>query len=445
VAAHERGMNRTVYKLLKGYLRRSAWLYAFLGLLQFLMTGFYWMRGYDRTPAVGVLLGIWGAVAALNHRSLVWRSLPLTPQDASVFRWWAAAGAPGIFLTLVTGVAWASQRSSGFPTPDAAVIFESIVAMWALLGVVAALSRSAPWPAKLRSAKNMAIRIIVAASCFAALPAYGLPVGPAVRPYSILFFAVGIILLFVSAARARGGMDWHWPDPANREPRSGGNRGVLWPTGRYGPTAILIPLAQRTAVFAIVATVIVVSLQRIFPHARTALVWIYFIGISSAGFLLTFQVRRAIQPLRCLPLSAKQLAGLLLLFGALPGLATLGLTLLVSLAVLNARLDILEVTTFAFVIISTQALPLEIPARQNRFFTYWQPLVQRILPPAYIGWMAVYASMPAGRALWMRLPSVHWALQAFGVGLCIAGYFILVQQLRSGIRPSSSENAFSPG
>jgi hypothetical protein len=438
-------MNPMAYRLLKGYLIRSVWLYAFLGLLQFLMTGIYWMRGYDRAPATGVILGIWGAVAALNHRSLVWRSLPLTSQDASVFRWWATAGAPGIFISLLTCIAWASQRSSGFPTPAASVIFEGILAMWALLGVVAALSRRAQWLAKFRSAKNMAIRIIVAVSCFAALPAYGVPVGPAVRPYSILFIGVGIILLFVSAARARGGMDWHWQNLASQDSRSARNRGILWRTARYGPSAILIPLAQRTAIFAIVATVIIVSLQRIFPQARMALVWIYFIGISTAGFLLTFQVRRAIQPLRCLPLSANQLAGLLLLFGALPGLATLGLTLLINRAVPNAGLDVAEVMTFAFVIISTQALPLQIPPQQNMFFIYWQPLIQRILAPAYLGLMAVYMSMPVGRAVWMRLPSVHWSLQAAGVGLCIAGYFILVQQLRSGIRPSSNENAFSPG
>jgi len=320
-------VNRTVYNLLKGYLLRSVWLYTFIGLLQFLMTGIYWLRGYDRVPATGVILGIWGAVAALNHRSLIWRSLPLTSQDASVFRWWATAGAPGIFISLLTCIAWASQRSSGFPTPATSIIFEGILAMWALLGVVAALSRRAQWLAKFRSAKNMAIRIIVAVSCFAALPAYGVPVGPAVRPYSIVFIGVGIILLFVSAARARGGMDWHWQNLASQDSRSARNRGILWRTARYGPSAILIPLAQRTAIFAIVATVIIVSLQRIFPQARMALVWIYFTGISTAGFLLTFQVRRAIQPLRCLPLSANQLAGLLLLFGALPGLATLGLTL----------------------------------------------------------------------------------------------------------------------
>jgi cell division protein FtsW (lipid II flippase) len=34
---------------------------------------------------------------------------------------------------------------------------------------------------------------------------------------------------------------------------------------------------------------------------------------------------------------------------------------------------------------------------------------------------------------------------AGGVVLCILGYFVLVQQLRAGIRTSSNENAFSPG
>jgi hypothetical protein len=66
-------MNPTVYGLLKRYLARSVWLYAFLGLLQFMLTGVYWVEGYDRVPTAGVLLGIWGAVAALNTHSLVWR------------------------------------------------------------------------------------------------------------------------------------------------------------------------------------------------------------------------------------------------------------------------------------------------------------------------------------------------------------------------------------
>ena len=104
-------MNRTVYKLLKGYLFRSVWLYAFLGLAQFGLTGVYWLRGWGRMPIAGAALGIWGANAALNAKSLVWRSLPLNSQDSSVFRWWAMAGAPGLYLTLLTGILWLSSAS----------------------------------------------------------------------------------------------------------------------------------------------------------------------------------------------------------------------------------------------------------------------------------------------------------------------------------------------
>src|SRR4029077_1140948 len=142
VAADERGMNRTVYKLLKGYLRRSVWVYAALGVAQFLLTEDFWLRGYGRMPIACMALGLWGAVAALNANSLVWRSLPILAKDASVFRWWAVAGAPGFHMTLLTGVAWVSQRSSGLPTPTPEVILEGIFAIWAVMGGVAVWLRS---------------------------------------------------------------------------------------------------------------------------------------------------------------------------------------------------------------------------------------------------------------------------------------------------------------
>jgi hypothetical protein len=431
-------MNSKVYQLLKGYLARSMWPYALLGLLQFIMTGVYWWRGYDRVPAAGVLLGLWGAMAALNTHSLVWRSLPLTSRDASLFRWWTMAGVPGIFLTLLTLIAWASQRSNGFPAPGAAAILDGLFSIWAALGVLATLLRSSQRPAaRLRQA---GIAAAVIGSMLLLL--YGLPVGSYARPYSIVFGCTGVTLLLVSAVRAHRGSDWRWPDLADRGARSARWRSTLWGVHRYGIGVILIPLAQRTAIFAVVATVIIVLLQRVFPRASTALFWVYFLGLSTAGFLLTYQFRRAFQPLRCLPLSVKQLAGWLQLFGALPGLATLGLTLLINRAVLNAGVDVAQVAAFAFVIIPLQALPLfpmDAPLR-NTDFGYWVSLYNHILIPAYLGLMAGSWKDAYGHFTWMR-----WPLWAAGVGICVTGYFVLVYQLRAGIRPSSNEDVFSPG
>ena len=431
-------MNSKVYQLLKGYLARSVWLYAFLGLLQFMMAGVYWWRGYDRVPEAGVLLGLWGAVAALNTHSLVWRSLPLTSRDASLFRWWAMAGAPGIFLTLLTLIAWAWQRSSGLPAPGAAAILDGLLATWAALGVLATLLRSSQQPAARLRQAGIAAAVIGSTL----LLVYGLPVGSDARPYSVIFGCVGVTLLLVSAMRAHRGVDWRWPDLADRGARSERLRSTLWGTDRSGISAILIPLAQRTAIFAVVATVIIVSLQRVFPRASIALFWVYFIGLSTAGFLLTYQVRRAFQPLRCLPLSTKQLAAWLQLFGALPGLATLGLTLLINRAVLNAGLDVAQVAAFAFIIIPLQTLPLfpmKAPHR-NRVFLYLVMLYNRILIPAYLGLLAANWKEAFGRFTWMR-----WPLWAAGVALCVIGYFVLVYQLRAGVRPSSNEDVFSPG
>jgi hypothetical protein len=429
-------MNRSVYRLLKGYLMRSAPLYAVVGVVQFIMTGFFWSWGYGRMPIVGVMLGVWGAIAAINHRSLVWRSLPLTSQDVSVFRWWAIAGAPGIYLTLLSLIAWVSQRSSRFPTPAAATILEGILAAWAMLGVLAVVARGSGWP----SSKFRKAKIIGSAAGAVCLLAYGVPVGPASRPYDALFVGAGMILLLFSAERARRGLDWRWPDLAGRSSRFSGGRPFA-STHHYGLSAVLIPLAQHTAIFAAVATVIIVSLQQVFPRASMVLFWGYFVGLSTAGFLLTYRGRMAFQALRCLPLSAKQLAGLLQLFGALPGLATLGLTLLINRVVLNARLDIGLVSGFALLTIASQVFPVAqtlATAPQNKLFSYWLPLFQRLWVPFWLvltvaGWSDAY-----GRFGWFR-----WPLQAGGIVLCIVGYIVLVQQLRSGIRPSSNENAFS--
>jgi hypothetical protein len=280
----------------------------------------------------------------------------------------------------------------------------------------------------------------------ALLLVYGLPVGLAVRPYVVVFGCVGVTLLVVSAVRAYRGVDWRWPGLAARNARAADKEFNSRLTHRYGLSVVLIPLAQRTAIFAAIATVIIVSLQRVFPRASIALFWVYFIGVSTTGFLLTYQVRRALQALRCLPLSSNQLAGLLQLFGALPGLVTLGLTLLINRAVLHVALDAGQVATFALVIISSQALPTgstNLPGR-SKFFDYWMPLIQRIWVPAYLGALAAYWSSPYDSP-WVRWSWIHWSLQAAGVATCAGTYFILVHQLRAGIRPSSNENAFSPG
>ena len=427
-------MNRTIYILLRGYLRRSIWLYAVLGLSQFLLTGDFWLRDYGRMPIAAMALGLWGTVAALNTNSLVWRSLPIRAKDASVFRWWATAGAPGVYLTLLTGVAWASNRSSGFATPAPDVILEGIFAIWAVLGVVAVLSRSPRFYRRALRAKTIA-----SLTCATILLGYGVPVGAAARPYSIVFILAGMVLLGISAAQAHSGKYWRWPDIASHSSPSSKKPGTA-PAHPYGIWTVLLPLLQRTAIVALIGTALIVLLHFVFPRAGAALLWLYFIGISTAGFLLTFQFRAALQPLRCLPLTTTQLAGLLLVFGALPGIATLGLTFLVNRALLNANLDYGAVVTFAIIIIASQALPLGQQDRRVRgaFLTRWFPLFQRTFLPAYMGVMSVSYGRAFAALWWFR-----WGLIAAGVGLCFSGYFILVGQLRAGVRPSSNETAFS--
>jgi hypothetical protein len=100
------------------------------------------------------------------------------------------------------------------------------------------------------------------------------------------------------------------------------------------------------------------------------------------------------------------------------------------------------VVTFALLTIASQVFPVarNLLTSRNKLLSYWLPLFQRLWVPFYLVLMAAGWSQAYGRFSWFR-----WPLQAGGVVLCIAGYVVLVQQLRSGIRPSSNGNEFSPG
>jgi hypothetical protein len=437
-------MNRTVYRLLKGFLARNVGFYIFVGLTQFLVTNLYWTLGYNRVPLPGVMLGIFGAAGALNLDSLVWRSLPLTPRDAGVFRWWATAGLPGLFLTLFAGVDWASQLSDGFSTPRASLVWEGILAVWAGLGVFAALPPGTAWIGRGRVVDPKAIVLVVSSVI---VLGYGLPLESAAQPFSILFISVGLGLLLLSGVRALRGTAWHWPDVVSGRPAS--RLGDMpSPSARaYGTTVILVPLIQRTAVLAVVAIGVISLLRLVFPRANYALFWLYFIGVSTSGWLLTHKFRTAIQALRCLPMSANRLAGFLQIGAVLPGAATFVVTLLVNRAFPMVGIDIPGALAIAVAILSVQT-PLDQSQRQwlensrntGPFQRYWLPVIQRIFWPAYFGVMISQVQRAFSALDW-----VPWLISAVGVGFCVLHHFVLVNQLRSEIRPSRDQQIVPAG
>jgi hypothetical protein len=429
-------MTQASYRLLKGYLLRSVWLYSAVGVMQFLLTDFYWREGIARVSVPGALLGLWGIVAAINKYNLVWRSLPLTHRDASIFRWWAVAGAPGLWLSLCDAIAWASERTSpGLSAPPLSSLLLSVLLGWAALGAIAA----APTVARILRGRKWRI----AAAFFAAYALwliYGVPSYSASPTVAVAVWAAGSSLLVFSAIEAARGKLWRWPDLASGDGQASLRKEQRAMQARFGINAILIPLLKRTLVFALEATVGMLLLYWFFPGAVAWLFWIYFISISTAGFLLTYQVRSAIPILRSLPLSTKRLAVGLQVFGAIPGVATLGLALLVNAVVLHVRLDPVAFATFALIVVASQALPIPEPPRLRAgtaVFVKWVRMLQRLYLPFYIG--IVLLNYGGAWAMWW----FKWPLIAAGIVLCLAGYFTLVRQLRAGVRPESNDGVFS--
>jgi hypothetical protein len=430
-------MMQASYRLLKGYLLRSAWLYSAVGLMQFLLTDFYWRAGVGRVSVPGALLGLWGIAAAINKYNLVWRSLPLANRDASIFRWWAIAGAPGLWLSLCDLIAWASQRTSpGVSAPPLSSLLQSILLGWAALGAIAAA------PAVLRIFRGRKSRIVVAFfAAYALWLIYGVPAYSALPAVAIAGWAAGLSLLAFSGLAAVRGKLWRWPDLASGGAQASLRNEHRSAQTRFGINAILIPLLRQTLVFALEATGGMLLLYWFFPGAVAWLFWIYFISISTAGFLLTYQVRSAIPILRSLPLSTKRLAVGLQFFGAVPGIATLALALFMNVILLHVQLDPILFATFALIVIASQALPIPEPPAMRAgtgIFVKWVRLLQRLYLPVYIGILVLNSG-----GLWAKWWWLKWPLIAAGVILCLVGYFTLVRQLRSGVRPASNEGAFS--
>jgi hypothetical protein len=433
-------MTSTSFRLLRGYLRRSAVLFAILGATQYLLDTGYWIAGIAREALPLALLGLWGYAASINAQSLVWRSLPLSARDASVFRWWAIVGAPSIFVTALKAITWADQhtwtRVPALPVPSPASLWHSALVGWAAVGVVAvlpAVGRRISGRFRFGSAAAFAIG-------YAAWLLYGLPEYSASPRFMQAFIAVGLIGLVYSCVMAVRGDLWRWPDVAIHRVQLG-SRHLLWAAApRFGVNAILAPLMRRTAGFALLATGGILALYRIFPHGGDLLFWSYFIAISTAGFLLTYQIRSAVQTLRLLPLSAEQLSLMLQFFGALPGFATLGLTLAVNGALLHVKLDPAEFAACALIVIASQALPLQPMTSYPRrpLFQKWIPMIQRIVLPVYLAIIVLHSGGAFVRWWWFK-----WPLVAAGIVLCFVGYYTLVHQLRAGIRPASGEALFS--
>lgn len=438
-------MNPTVYRLLKGFLARNAGLYIFFGLTQFLMTSVYWTFGYERVPLPGAMLGILGAAGALDLDSLAWRSLPLTTRDVGVFRWWATAGLPGLVLTLFAGADWAAHHSGGLRIPSAALVLKGTLAAWAALGVFAALPPGTACLGRgLRAVNPNAIVLVV--SCAGVL-GYGLPVAFAAQPFADLFTFAGLGLLLLSGAQALRGNAWRWPDVVSDRPVSNQNGTLRSSARNYGAAVILVPLLGRTAVLAVAAIGTISLLRVVFPGAAHALFWVYFIAVSVSGWLLTHKYWAAIQPLRSLPLSANRLAGMLQTVAVFPGAATFALTLLVNRVFPAVGICIPAAALIAFVVFSAQTL-LDRPQRQwsekspyaGPIQRYGLPIFQRIFWPAYIGVMVVQTQRVYGAPGWAL-----WAISAVSAAFFVFNHFILVHQLRSGIRPSRDRQILSTG
>jgi hypothetical protein len=403
----------------------------------------------------GALLGIWGSLAAFNTRSLVWRSLPINIADIALYRWWAAVGVPGVFLTLITLLSWCVQLSSRLPVPAAPQVLLDVLANWAALGLLAVLWDEIRYPST-ASVSVATAKMSAQGALAMVFSVYGLPIEAGSLASSGFFVGAGLVLTVLGVLRARRTSDKRWVYAARRKLRL-----KFWNTAPeaasrlYGVKSFYLPVMRHTVVLTAAAVVGLVVAHTVFSgHGQAkvdmSLLLVAFVGLSTSSSALNYRLRTAMQPLRCLPLSANRLAGILQIIGALPGMIAAMLTLLTARFLLQLNIDIWTSAGFALTLFSsfgmigfTQKWQGQSPYR-GVFVQRWLPVIQGSLVPGYFGLVFVqivgsgYWSAPVRTAKqWIWLPLVIFC---FGIG-----HLAMVRYLRGGIRPATDQNAFSGG
>jgi hypothetical protein len=450
-------MNGTVRRLLKGYLARSTWVYAVAGVLAYMVSSASWALKFGRLPLAAALLGVWGSAVAFYTRSLVWRSLPIDIADIAVYRWWAAVGVPGSFLTLITLLSWGAQLSARLPVPAVHQVLIDVLANWAALGLVGALLDAIRCPSTrskvLAAAKPIALTVLAAM-----FTVFGLTrMGGSVWIFYVLVGA-GLQLLLLGALHARGAdRRWAYASSANRFRGIWNVRSETAPA-HYGFKALWLPALRHTLILTVTATLGLAAVHELitsrgFPNAGFISLLVVLAGMSSASHLLTYRLRTAVQPLRCLPMGVNCLAGLLQILGVLPGFAAAMLTMLTVRWVLRIDIDIWAGTSFALMVFGSLAAvnQSQIWKERNlqsggRFVRKWLHVIQALLVP---GWFALTFANVFISGLWSSPSPYGAAMRWIWLPLCsvlfAAGHYGMVRHLRAGIRPSANQNAFSSG
>jgi hypothetical protein len=452
VAADERSVNATVYRLLKGFLARSVWLYAICGVAAYMMSGAFWALRIQRIPLVGIWLGLWGSIAAFNSQNLVWRSLPIALPNIALYRWWTAVAAPGCFLTALIVLSWGVQLSARLPAPDGLQVLLDVLVNWAALALVAA-----SWDGIRCSTHQSKVAAVAKTLLLVAIGAmstgYGLPIEADSLAGVGASMGAGLVLLVLGALRAQRTADKHWVFAA-----SGGHFSLPW--HRQGATqstlvglkVLYVPALRYGLILAALTSLGLVIANKLvsydkFPHAATILLIFALVVHSTATYVLNHRLRTSAHLLRCLPLSVNRLAGLLQIITVLPGLIAAMATLLTVRWTLHFNINMWVASSFALTLFGSLGIVNQSERWQEqqvyRGPLRWLPLIQSLLVPGWFGIMATVLAVDTGIWSSSRFGLIGWVCLGLGVFFFALGHLLSVRHLRAGIRPSASQTSFS--
>lgn len=421
-------MNRRVWLVLVDYVGRTGKLWLLVALAQVIQSVTFRAVGVSRVPLLGVVLARVTYTALAEKPWGVLRTLPLSPRDAALIRWWGSFGLPVLGVASCMALAELLCEYKQWVLPEPLWLGTCTVTVVAVMAWLSAFEEVLGYLGAADSRGYVAL----VWGALAVVALIGLPMRVLSTAILLLIACGGLGLSIIASLPARNIRAASTSEPllprSNRKPR--------------GWTVLFLETGRTTATIGVAALIATTVIRRaIAPWAQTglqgAVIWLV---VSAIAVTTTLSMRRwveAVRSLRILPITGHRLALTLYLTMMMPAVLTCLLVSTTHYLAPDWGLDIPWYLLVVFLPAPATLIRWDRPAENDPYYLpqQWTPALQQAIWPAWAG------AFCALRGLQFKPAWFPLYLAVIAALFSVVGYRALLAGIRSPAAFESQDSA----
>jgi hypothetical protein len=405
-------MNARVWLLLRDYLRRTNGAWLLIIFIQIIQTVTFWAAGIQHAPLLATVLASFTYASMSESPRSALRTLPLTPSETALFRWWGSFGLPAFIVLGCAVAAGMMSTTKGWPVPSGSFLASSAIAVVGALGWLSIIA------VQVRLTRLWSAAVWGAAAVAGLI---GLPVS-ALSPPLLLLLALAAIGLSIKSSTAAESLRLRSENTESVAPFLAG-----W---LHGWSVLFVVVGRSTVALcaaALAATAIlhVAISPRALPGVQGAVIWLFVSAVAAATCLPMRRWVEAVHSMRLLPLDSRWLAFIVHLTVMTPGVVTC--LVVIGAQQLSPRLglDIPWYMLIVFLLAPITLVRWHRPQESNPIIRQWAPAMQQAAWPLWAGSFCALRGVPFMPFWFLLYLSIVTAL------FSVAGYRVLLAGIRS--------------